>query len=1162
MRARHAAAFPRGVVGLATLAVILAGMPIALLRFGGSPIPSRLPSMHHVLVVLLHRDNGSLFIGAVRDASWLAWLAFTIAVIAEAQAALRGRPAPRLHLAGLQGAAGRLVAIASLAFATPAVAALAAVPAMAATVRTPHAPEVPVRVRTDADTFQVIVVRHGECLWSIAEHYLGAGDLYHEIVALNIGHQMGEGLVFTDPSLILPGWHLRLPDTAHLPGGSDGGHGSSGHRSAGHHGGTQAGRHGRGTHGDGGTRHDGHPTGDHHFSRPHHAAGRNPIGGRQSGPPGQDGSTPPQASGSAPGAQSATGHHDIVEEVVLFGLGMLAGSAIASLERLRHRQRQYRRSGRRIAMPADEASVRLESKLRAAAPPAPPATLRDALVDLSEGVASSGDDLPPIVGLHLTATTLEVLLSAPAKSPPPVPFTIAPARQAMCWTAELGTGSDRSGAPPAPGEVGDLLPGLFTAGATDSGGYLLLDLEAMRVTCCDGPEDLTDRLLVTAATELAASRWSGWYELVLAGCEELDILGRAEQCDDLDEALDRLEARARTVAERLAGDRQADVRSRRLADPEDEDWGLTLLVSRIPPTAEQMTRLLDIADGPGGIAALVAGDTRADDGKLAPALFELAPDPLLPGEITATVTLAYLGPQHQITVRPQTLTIAEYEALAGIFATAAQAADVGADTPPYSDHDGPSWMRLSAAPVPPLTGEGTGRHAADTGNSESDGIEWVEPGAAGAERFGQDWDRRGPDDVAWDDESEGRPGRHGRHPDGADRDGYGRDDARRGDYDRDGYDQDGYDQDGYEQDGYEQDGYEQDGYDQDGYDRDDRDRQDYDRDGADRDDRDRHDYDRDGGRQRGGWGADRAAVPGRHRARVARDGDPDDGVLPDGRYPGDGALPARGYPNGVYPNGAHPNGAYPGEGLQVRVLGPVEILGGAQPLQPKQAELVLALALSGSAGLSNSALCGLLGADPDHPRPGDSVRQLITRTRKRLGPADDGREYLVHLGSGIYVPHPEIRLDWAEFKALAERGRVNRDADDLHAAMTLVRGQPFADCFHWWIDIAQIEAMRAEIVDTAEMLAQLELAAGNPQAARMAARAGLSAETAAEQLWRALMCAEHDAGNPAGVTAAWSGCLDAIAQIAPGGEPHPDTERLYRRLRDAMAAAPLPAGLR
>ena len=335
-----------------------------------------------------------------------------------------------------------------------------------------------------------------------------------------------------------------------------------------------------------------------------------------------------------------------------------------------------------------------------------PASLRDALCDLSAGVAQGGDPLPPIVGIHLTARSIDVLLSAPAAGPPPPPFITAPGRQGMCWTADLRDASPEwTTAPLVPGEVGDLLPGLFTAGATEGGGYLLLDLEAMRVTCCDGPADLSDRLLVTAATELASSRWSGWYDLVLAGCDELDVLGRAERCRDLDEALDVLEARTRTIARRLLDEGQADVRTRRMEDPEDEDWGLTLLVSRLQPTPEQMSRLLDLADGPGGVAALLAGDTRADDGKLAPTVLRLEPDPDDPGQMKATITLAYLGPQHQLTVWPQTLTIAEYEALAGLFTTAVATSDVSPDAAPYDDYGGPPWMRFAAAPVLPDAGE-------------------------------------------------------------------------------------------------------------------------------------------------------------------------------------------------------------------------------------------------------------------------------------------------------------------------------------------------------------------------------------------------------------------------------------------------------------------------
>jgi DNA-binding SARP family transcriptional activator len=112
----------------------------------------------------------------------------------------------------------------------------------------------------------------------------------------------------------------------------------------------------------------------------------------------------------------------------------------------------------------------------------------------------------------------------------------------------------------------------------------------------------------------------------------------------------------------------------------------------------------------------------------------------------------------------------------------------------------------------------------------------------------------------------------------------------------------------------------------------------------------------------------------------------------------------------------------------------------------------------------------------------------------------------------------------------------------------LIAGQPFTGSYFWWIDIPLIETVRAELVDAAETLSEFELATGSARAAARAARAGLLAEASAEQLWRAVMRAEHATGNLAGVTEAWRRCLDSIEDVAPGGEPHSDTEALYRQL--------------
>jgi len=68
----------RGMLALTALVVLTVGLPVALYRFGGSPVPERLPSVHQVIAGLLHKDNGTLAIAAIRDVSWLAWLGFAL----------------------------------------------------------------------------------------------------------------------------------------------------------------------------------------------------------------------------------------------------------------------------------------------------------------------------------------------------------------------------------------------------------------------------------------------------------------------------------------------------------------------------------------------------------------------------------------------------------------------------------------------------------------------------------------------------------------------------------------------------------------------------------------------------------------------------------------------------------------------------------------------------------------------------------------------------------------------------------------------------------------------------------------------------------------------------------------------------------------------------
>ncbi len=239
--------------------------------------------------------------------------------------------------------------------------------------------------------------------------------------------------------------------------------------------------------------------------------------------------------------------------------------------------------------------------------------------------------------------------------------------------------------------------------------------------------------------------------------------------------------------------------------------------------------------------------------------------------------------------------------------------------------------------------------------------------------------------------------------------------------------------------------------------------------------------------------------------------------------------------------------AAPGPGLRIGLLGALTVNGQAGALVPAQSQLIVALALHRE-GLPNRRLRVLLGADSAHPKPPDSLRQLIARTRRALGRAPDGREWIEHLGHGLYALHPSARVDWREFENLTAEGMTGSDPARLTRALAMVRGQPFTECYYWWLEPGLTESVSARIVAAAGTLAELNLAAGDPPAAVRAARIGLSADPSAEQLWRVMMRAEHAAGNLAGVREAMSRCLTVVAEVAADGQPDSATLAVYGQL--------------
>jgi hypothetical protein len=72
-------------------------------------------------------------------------------------------------------------------------------------------PEPTHSIHTDSDGERWYTVRAGDTLWGISARLLGDGQRYREVFADNQGAELGDGHVLTNPNLIWPGLHLRLP---------------------------------------------------------------------------------------------------------------------------------------------------------------------------------------------------------------------------------------------------------------------------------------------------------------------------------------------------------------------------------------------------------------------------------------------------------------------------------------------------------------------------------------------------------------------------------------------------------------------------------------------------------------------------------------------------------------------------------------------------------------------------------------------------------------------------------------------------------------------------------------------------------------------------------------------------------------------------------------
>lgn len=238
--------------------------------------------------------------------------------------------------------------------------------------------------------------------------------------------------------------------------------------------------------------------------------------------------------------------------------------------------------------------------------------------------------------------------------------------------------------------------------------------------------------------------------------------------------------------------------------------------------------------------------------------------------------------------------------------------------------------------------------------------------------------------------------------------------------------------------------------------------------------------------------------------------------------------------------------------VEVRILGPVEIIGAEKLRTNKAMELIVYLAMHRS-GTDADTLMEALWPDQE-PRTARLYTEA-SRARKALGTAPDGTLYLPEAELGRYRLTEAVALDYERFTAsvAAARREPARAEDHLRTALSRVRGVPLSATAteHAWAT-NDVYRLSQEIVDTAHQLAQLYLQHGRHQDAVWAAEQGLSADPMAEVLVRDLMEAAAVTGNMARVQSAMGRLRCQATEDGDTNDAddwmHPHTLETYERL--------------
>jgi hypothetical protein len=586
----------RALGAVVLLVALLVFLPWGLANFVGWPLPRQLPSWDELRRALGGSSiSDSVLVKALALVCWIAWAQLVASVVAESVAWSRGRVARQLPLSGVvQPLARHLVVSATLLLgalrAQPVAVPPVTLPAVElAYAESPSVPrdgtETPAPVPDAGEEERpTCVIRPRDSLWKLAEDHLGDGLRWRELWDLNAEREFPDGVAFTDPDLIRPGWVLYLPADASAPEPPAV---------------------------------EPRPTARDQLAPPPPPS-LQPQGEAPHPPPNvptaPGPTTTPVQVPERPSRPTAPAGEDREPVSSPQNLAPVIGSAlavglVAYLGRLRLGQQRRRAPGRTIPLPP-ESLVAAEVDLRREASAGSEGAARLDLVlrALASSLASSRRaPVPAIEAVSVSEDVVEVLFASALRAPAG-PFEVGAGGRAWTLPATvsdddlMAAGAGQSVPVPALAEVGRI-----------GDRQVFVDLEASPMTAITGNDEEARALLWALAYDLATNTRADDLRIVVIGdpTPGLAALDRVEVVSSAQEVLESLseEADATRAALKEVGCRSTvEARSRQPADP----WTPTLVLVEAEAEGDDVG-LREITKEGAGISVVAARPEPSDE---------------------------------------------------------------------------------------------------------------------------------------------------------------------------------------------------------------------------------------------------------------------------------------------------------------------------------------------------------------------------------------------------------------------------------------------------------------------------------------------------------------------------------------------------------------------